>query len=167
MPEATSTAFDPEFVSVLPRWFGRVVSSESWQDNIVPNNFDTEEEIKGWGYRYKVRVFSWHTGDKNIVPDEYLTTANVILPITAGSGHGGYTETPSIAAGSVVTGWFMDGVGGQELYIDGVLGNSNNEVPKSQSTGEIGGYQQFCDTYGPGARVGDHTRTIVTGKQQQ
>ena len=164
MSEVSFTAFDPEFVSVLPRWFGRVVSSESWQDNMVPNNFDTEEEIKGWGYRYKVRVFSWHTGDKNIVPDEYLTTANVILPVTAGSGHGGYVETPSIAAGSVVTGWFMDGVGGQELYIDGVLGNSNNDVPKRQPGGPNGGYQQGCDTYGPDAKVSDCCR-IEGGKK--
>lgn len=155
MSEVSFTGFDPEFVSVLPRWFGRVVSSESWQDNMVPNNFDTEEEIKGWGYRYKVRVFSWHTGDQNIVPDQELTTANVILPVTAGSGHGGYAETPSIAAGSVVTGWFMDGAGGQELYIDGVLGNSNNEVPKKQKTGETGGYQQFNNTFNSKAKVPD------------
>jgi hypothetical protein len=152
MSEVSSTGFDSEFVSVLPRWFGRVVSSESWQDNIVPNIFNTEDEINGWGYRYKVRVFSWHTGDKNIVPDQLLTIANVILPVTAGSGHGGYAETPSIASGSVVTGWFMDGAGGQEPY---------NKTPKSQSTGEIGGYQNFDTTYNF-ARVPD----FVIGKDE-
>jgi len=151
-----SDGFDPEFVKNLPRWFGRVVSSESWQGNILANNFDTEEEIKGWGYRYKVRVFSWHTGDKNVVPDEQLSVANVILPVTAGSGHGCYAETPSIASGTVVTGWFMDGEGGQEPYIDGILGNSNNKTPKSQKTGEIDGYQNFNDTFNkPGDKVPD------------
>ena len=158
MSDVTLTGFDSEFASVFPRWFGRIVSSESWQNNINPSNYDNEEEISGWGYRYKVRVFSWHTGDKNIVPDEYLTTANVILPVTAGSGHGGYIETPSIASGSVVTGWFMDGAGGQEPYIDGVLGNSNNDVPKVQPPGATGGYQQFNDTYGSDAKVADHSR---------
>ena len=158
MPEATSTAFDPDFIATLPRWTGRVVSSESWQDNIVPKNFDNENEIKGWGYRFKVRIIAWHTGDKKIVPDQELTISNVVYPITAGSGHGGYSETPSLAAGSLVTGSFLDGPGGQEPYIDGILGNSNNDVPKRQPGGPNGGYQQFCDTYGPEARVGDHTR---------
>ena len=78
MLEATSTAFDPEFISIPVRWVGRIVSSESWQDNIIPENFDNDE-IKGWGYRYKVRIFAWHTDEKEVVPDEELTIANVIL----------------------------------------------------------------------------------------
>ena len=155
MPEATSTAFDPEFISIPVRWVGRIVSSESWQDNIIPENFDNESEIKGWGYRYKVRIFAWHTGEKEVVPDEHLTIANVIYPITAGSGHGGYSETPSLAAGSIVTGFFLDGSGGQEPYIDGILGNSLNDVPKIQ---QRFGFDQFNDTYGPDAKVGDHSR---------
>ena len=120
MPEATSTGFDPEFISIPVRWVGRIVSSESWQDNIIPETFDNESEIKGWGYRYKVRIFAWHTDEKEVVPDEELTIANVIYPITAGSGHGGYSETPALA-GSIVTGFFLDGSGGQEPYIDGIL----------------------------------------------
>ena len=71
-------------------------------------------------------------------------------PITAGSGHGGYFETPALAAGSIVTGFFLDGSGGQEPYIDGILGNSLNDVPKIQ---QRFGFDQFNDTYGPGAKV--------------
>ena len=156
MPEATSTAFNPEFISTLPRWFGRVVSSATWQDNIIPHTFSDSNEIKGWGFRYKVRIFSWNTGDPGVVPDEQLLMANVVLPVTAGSGHGGYFETPALAAGSVVTGFFLDGEGGQEPYIDGVLANTNDRVPKKQETGPIAGYQQFNDTYGPKAKVADY-----------
>ena len=155
MPEASSTAFNPEFISTLPRWFGRVVSSATWQDNIVPHTFSDPNELKGWGFRYKVRIFSWNTGDPGVVPDDHLLMANVVLPVTAGSGHGGYFETPSLAAGSVVTGFFLDGEGGQEPYIDGVLVNANDNVPKKQGTGPLAGYQQFNDTYGPNAPVPD------------
>ena len=106
MLEATSTGFNPEYIGILPRWFGRIVSSETWQDNIVPHTFSDPDELKGWAFRYKVRIFSWNTGDPGVVPDEQLHMANVVLPVTAGSGHGGYFETPSLAAGSVVTGFF-------------------------------------------------------------
>ena len=39
------------------------------------------------------------------------------MPVTAGSGHGGASITPSIESGSVVFGFFMDGMAGQEGYI--------------------------------------------------
>lgn len=128
----TGKGFDSEFTTHPPRWFGRVVSKESWTGNIASEKFDNTGDIKGWGYRYKVRIFSWHTGDKNVIPDEQLVMANTVLPTTAGSGLGGSSTTPSIEPGSVVTGFFMDGMGGQEPYIDGILGNSNNNVPKQQ-----------------------------------
>ena len=162
MLEATSTGFNPEYIGILPRWFGRIVSSVTWQDNIVPNTFSDTGDVKGWGFRYKVRIFSWNTGDPGVVPDEQLLMANVILPVTAGSGHGGYFETPSLAAGSVVTGFFLDGEGGQEPYIDGVLINTNDNVPKKQGTGPIAGYQQFNDTYGPNAKVPDFLKKANT-----
>ena len=162
MPESSSTAFNPEFISTLPRWFGRVVSSATWQDNIIPHTFSDPNEIKGWGFRYKVRIFSWNTGDPGVVPDEQLHMANVVLPVTAGSGHGGYFETPSLAAGSVVTGFFLDGEGGQEPYIDGILANASNDIPKKQGTGPLAGYQQFNDTYGPKAKVPDFLKETNT-----
>jgi hypothetical protein len=128
----TGKGFDSEFLTHPPRWFGRIESSETWRDNISAEKFDALPDIKGWGYRYKVRIFSWHTGDMNVVPPDQMVMANVILPVTAGSGMGGFGETPSLSAGCIVTGFFMDGMGGQEPYIDGVLGNSNNNVPKER-----------------------------------
>lgn len=138
--------FDLSTISSLPRWFGRVVSSESWQDNIESAHFDPKNQ-KGWGYRYRVRYFGLHSGSKDELPDDQLPMANVVMPVTSGSGLGGFIDTPSISAGTIVTGFFLDGMAGQEPYIDGILINSNNEVQKSQPKDEIGGLQLFNDTY--------------------
>lgn len=138
--------FDLNAVSHFPIWIGRVVSSVSWQDNIEAAHFDPKEQ-KGWGYRYRVRYFGLHSADTNDVPDEQLPMANVMLPVTAGSGLGGSFDTPAILAGSIVIGVFLDGMGGQEPYIFGVMINSNNDVAKQQPKDEIGGLQLFNDTY--------------------
>lgn len=138
--------FDLNSISSLPRWFGRIVSSSSWQDNIESAHFDPKNQ-KGWGYRYRVRYFGLHSGNTEDLPDDQLPMANVVLPVTGGSGLGGFVDTPTLSAGSVVTGFFLDGMSGQEPYIDGVLINSNNSVQKSQPKDEIGGLQLFNDTY--------------------
>jgi len=138
--------FDLSIVSALPRWFGRVVSSASWQDNIEAEHFDPKDQ-KGWGYRYRVRYFGLHSANTEQLPDEQLPMANVILPVTAGSGLGGFIDTPTISAGTIVTGVFLDGMAGQEPYIDGILINSNNDAPKQQPKDETGGLQLFNDTY--------------------
>lgn len=138
--------FDLSTVSALPRWFGRIVSSVSWQDNIEAAHFDPENQ-KGWGYRYRVRYFGLHSGNTLELPDDQLPMANVIMPVTSGSGLGGFIDTPSLSAGTIVTGFFLDGMAGQEPYIDGILINSNNEVQKSQPKDETGGLQLFNDTY--------------------
>jgi hypothetical protein len=156
--------FDLSIVSALPRWFGRVVSSASWQDNLESEHFDSKNK-KGWGYRYRVRYFGLHSGSSQELPDNQLPMANVVMPTTAGSGLGGFVDTPCISAGTIVTGFFLDGMAGQEPYIDGILINSNNEVPKTQPKDEIGGLQLFNDTYKQGSLqrgsfVPDHLRLI-------
>jgi len=138
--------FDLATISALPRWFGRVVSSVSWQDNIEASHFDPKNQ-KGWGYRYRVRYFGLHSGNTQELPDDQLPMANVVMPVTSGSGLGGFIDTPTISAGTIVTGFFLDGMAGQEPYIDGILINSNNTVPKSQPKDDTGGLQLFNDTY--------------------
>jgi len=138
--------FDLNNITSLPRWFGRVVSSVSWKDNIESEHFSPEDQ-KGWGYRYRVRIFGFHTGNALELPDEQLPMANVVMPVTGGTGLGGFVDTPTISSGSIVTGFFLDGMAGQEPYIDGILINSNNEVQKSQPQDFIGGFQLFNDTY--------------------
>ncbi len=128
----TGTAFNPQFFMNPPWWLGRVEDKETWKDNIKEETFTNIAGIEGWGHRYKVRIFNWHTGDLSKLPPEQMAFCQVIMPVTAGSGHGGASVTPSIESGSVVFGFFMDGMAGQEGYIMGVLGNSNNNVPKER-----------------------------------
>ena len=126
------TAFNPQFFMNPPWWLGRVEAKETWNDNIAGETFTNVTGIAGWGHRYKVRIFNWHTGDLDKLPPKDMAFCQVVMPVTAGSGHGGASQTPSIESGSVVFGFFMDGMAGQEGYIMGLLGNSNNNVPKER-----------------------------------
>ena len=128
--QLTGGLFEPGVILSFPWWLGRVEEKETWRENIEEKIFPNIGSIKGWGHRYKVRVFNWHTGELDKLPPKDLAFCQVIMPVTAGSGHGGASITPSIEPGSVVFGFFMDGMAGQDGYIVGVLGNSNNNVPK-------------------------------------
>lgn len=128
----TGSAFNPQFFMNPPWWLGRVEAKETWNDNIEGETFTNVAAIQGWGHRYKVRIFNWHTGDLDKLPPKEIAFCQVVMPVTAGSGHGGASITPSIESGSVVFGFFMDGMAGQEGYIMGLLGNSNNNVPKER-----------------------------------
>ncbi len=130
--QLTGALFDSESFTHPAWWIGRVESKESWSDNIEGKTFTNVADIKGWGSRYKVRVFNWHTGDLDKVKPDEIPYMQVVMPVTAGSGHGGAATTPSIEAGSIAFGFFMDGMAGQEGYIVGLLGNSNNNVPKER-----------------------------------
>lgn len=128
----TGSIFNPQFFMNPPWWLGRVEEKETWSDNIEGETFTSVAQIQGWGHRYKVRIFNWHTGELDKLPPKDMAFCQVVMPVTAGSGHGGASQTPSIESGSVVFGFFMDGMAGQEGYIVGVLGNSNNNVPKER-----------------------------------
>lgn len=128
----TGTVFNPQFFMNPPWWMGRVEAKETWSDNIEGETFTSAADIQGWGHRYKVRIFNWHTGELDTLPPKDMAFCQVVMPVTAGTGHGGASQTPSIESGSVVFGFFMDGMAGQEGYIMGVLGNSNNNVPKER-----------------------------------
>jgi hypothetical protein len=123
---------NPHFFGInMPWWMGRVESKETWSDNIQGQTFNAASEIEGWSHRYKVRVFNWHSGDTDKLKPAQLAMCQVLMPVTAGSGHGGAAQTPSIESGSVVFGFFTD-ISGQEGYIIGLLPNSNNNVPKER-----------------------------------
>jgi hypothetical protein len=128
----TGALFNPQFFMNPPWWLGRVEEKSTWNENIQGETFTSVGKIQGWSHRYKVRVFNWHTGDLATLEPKDMAYCQVMLPVTAGSGHGGASITPSIESGSVVFGFFMDGMAGQEGYIIGVLPNSNNNVPKSR-----------------------------------
>ena len=107
-------------------WLGQVVDEEHWIGNEVLKNHK-RDDAKGWGKRYRVRIFSKDSQIKDpeiSTPDKQLSTASVLVPTTAGTGHGGYGETPVLAQGSFVMGFYLDGVEGKNPVIFGALPNN-------------------------------------------
>lgn len=135
----TGSVFNPQFFMNPPWWIGRVEEKETWNDNVKGETFTSVTGIEGWSHRYKVRIFNWHTGELDTLPPKDMAFCQVVMPVTAGSGHGQSSITPSIESGSVVFGFFMDGMSGQEGYIIGTIGNSNNNVPNKR--GEVSSNQ--------------------------
>ena len=84
----------------------------------------------GWSWRYKVRIIDKHPSDKTLLPDEELPWAQVLLPVTAGSGAANYAQSPMINAGDTVSIAYLDGNEEQPI-ITGILPRTNNV-----STGE-------------------------------
>lgn len=107
-------------------WMGQVVDEKNWDANTsdVQHNRD---EIPGWGYRYKVRIFGRDSLVKD-VPDDQLEMAEVIYPVTAGSGHGGSGQTANIRQGSYVVGFYKDGKNAKQPVIMGLIGNNSQTV---------------------------------------
>lgn len=110
-------------------WFGQVVDESTWVENNAKDSGDhipgTRDDLQGYGYRYKVRIFGRDLPDKEEgTPDEQLYMATVTLPVTAGSGIGGAIQTPQIKQGSYVYGFWMDGIQATEPIITSILPNN-------------------------------------------
>jgi hypothetical protein len=80
-------------------YFGKVAPTKPQQEQVAGG---------GWSWRYKVRVIGVHSENKNILPDEDLPWAQVLLPVTAGSGAANYAQTPAINQGDTVSVDFLD-----------------------------------------------------------
>jgi hypothetical protein len=115
-------------------WMGQIVDDEEWKKNIPGKKHDTPNEVPGWGYRYKVRIFGKHP-EKGL-SDTELPFADVLYPITAGSGHGASAQTPNLRKGSFVYGVYLDGKDQTHPLILGCFGNSDEiklKFSKSQT----------------------------------
>ena len=111
-------------------WIGQVVDDSTWRDNVNPKLHEDPADIKGWGYRYKVRIFGNQTKIKtdDEVPDELLATAEVLYPVTAGSGQAGCRQTPNLRQGNFVLGYYKDGLDSQQPVIIGAIATNDNIV---------------------------------------
>ena len=111
----------------LSLWLGQVVDDSTWRDNINPKLHQDKDDVDGFGYRYKVRIFGNQTKNKtDEVADEELPMCEVLYPVTAGSGLGGSRMTPNIRQGNFVMGCYKDGLDKQQPLILGVLGTNDN-----------------------------------------
>ena len=137
----SSSLFNPGFLGGSFYWFiGQVADDSTWRENQNPTKFEKVEDMPAWGYRYKVRIIGHHDQDESDVTAEQLPWAQVMYPVTAGTGHGGSYQTPAIKQGSFVFGFFLDGKDQQTPIIMGCLGNNaKTKLERKQGTEGSGG----------------------------
>ena len=113
-------------LNTLHGWLGQVVDDSTWAGNHANSGFKhklhTTNDIAGASYRCKVRIIG-KSSDLKDIPDNQLPMAEMLLPVTAGSGHGGSKQTPNIRQGCYVFGFYKDGINATEPVIVGVLPN--------------------------------------------
>ena len=127
--------FDPGFLGgQFLWWIGQIPDDATWRENINPGVYPGKDDQSGWGRRYKVRIIGIHDKDEETIPSDQLPWANVMYPITAGSGAANAFQSPQIRQGNFVFGFFMDGPDQQVPVIMGILGN-NPQTPLSTSVG--------------------------------
>ena len=131
--------FNPGFLGAsFLWWIGQVADDSTWRDNISSGKISDKNSVPGWGYRYKVRIIGLHDQEEETLKSEELPWAQVMYPITAGSGGGSSGQTPNIRQGMFVFGFFLDGQDQQVPVIMGVLGN-NGQTALANSTSLTGG----------------------------
>ena len=133
-----SSLFNTGFLGGSFLWFiGQVADDSTWRENQNPGKFEEISEMPAWGYRYKVRIIGHHDQDESDVTAEELPWAQVMYPVTAGSGQGGSYQSPAIKQGMFVFGFFLDGKDQQTPIIMGCLGN-NAKTKLERKTGTEG-----------------------------
>ena len=103
-------------------WIGQIVDKTKWEGNIPGNRTANTGGHAGFDQRYKVRIMGYHTADPEKLSDDDLPWASVMLPVTAGGGTGGSSQTPNLRQGNFVYGFFLDGEDAQQPIIMGVIG---------------------------------------------
>ena len=81
----------------LKFWIGKVVSKKAQKLQL---------DGKGWGWRYKVRIFGTYSEQDN-VPDEQVHNATVLFGVTDGTGFAGRLKSVKISQFDIVFGFFM------------------------------------------------------------
>ena len=137
----SSSLFNPGFLGGSFYWFiGQVADDSTWRENQSPTKFEKVEDMPAWGYRYKVRIIGHHDQDESDVTAEQLPWAQVMYPVTSGTGHGGSYQSPAIRQGSFVFGFFLDGKDQQTPIIMGCLGNNaKTKLERKMGTEGSGG----------------------------
>jgi hypothetical protein len=116
--------YNPQkFGSSTINWIGQIVDDGEWKENRKGEIYNESSDIPGWGYRYKIRIFGKHpsTGLK----DAELPFADVLYPVTSGSGHAGSFQTPNLRKGDFVFGIYLDGIDQTQPLIIGCFGNND------------------------------------------
>jgi hypothetical protein len=105
-------------------WIGQVAQKNSWKDK---SQFAKEKGSDGevWPARCKVRVVGYHPFDGNILADEDLPWAQIMLDPSFGSSQGGVGGTINLKGGETCFGFFLDGDDAQQPVVIGLLYRSD------------------------------------------
>ena len=115
-------------------WIGQIADDSTWRDNILAGKYKSPNTIPGWGYRYKVRIMGLHDISEETIATEDLPWAQVMYPVTAGTGMASAYQTPNIRQGMFCFGFFLDGQEQEIPIIMGLLGN-NAQAPLKTKIG--------------------------------
>jgi hypothetical protein len=105
-------------------WIGQVAPQKDWENNLPSSPVETNDDIKGFAQRFRVRIMGYHTANIDEIPDNELPWAYVMYPVTAGGGGRSSSQSANITQGTFVFGFFMDGEDAQLPVIMGILGNN-------------------------------------------
>ena len=109
-----------------------------WVGQIAPipiGSLFKQNNGKGWGNRYKVRILGYHPFSKEDLPDKDLPFASVILPPTSGTGSANFANSVKLRPGDVVLGFFLDGDNAQLPAILGSFGKTKDITNGAASIG--------------------------------
>jgi hypothetical protein len=97
-------------------WIGQVANQNSWKSK---SQFSEEKGSDGkvWAARCKVRIVGHHTFDGNVLPDDDLPWAQIMMDPAFGSGQGGMGATINLKGGETCFGFFIDGDDAQQPVI--------------------------------------------------
>ena len=116
-------------------WIGQIADDSTWRDNAACRPHESPYENKGWGRRYRVRIVGLHEQGEGVTPSEKLPLANLMYPVTAGSGNAASMQSPNLRQGNIVYGFFFDGQEMRIPVIMGVLGN-NAQTERATTIGD-------------------------------
>ena len=120
-------------------WIGQIPDEKVWETQIKNGE-------GAWGNRYKVRIMGYHPYDDELLKDEDLPWAQVLMP-PGNSGSVHRAETVKLAQGDVVIGFFLDGTSAQVPVILGVFANTGDKQRASSGTpSPFGTFSGFSET---------------------
>ena len=120
-------------------WIGQIPDEKVWETQIKNGE-------GAWGNRYKVRIMGYHPYDDELLKDEDLPWAQVLMP-PGNSGSVQRAETIKLAQGDVVIGFFLDGTSAQIPVILGVFANTGDKQRASSGTpSPFGTFSGFSET---------------------
>ena len=120
-------------------WIGQIPDEKVWETQIKNGE-------GAWGNRYKVRIMGYHPYDDELLKDEDLPWAQVLMP-PGNSGSVHRAETVKLAQGDVVIGFFLDGTSAQIPIILGVFANTGDKQRASSGTpSPFGTFSGFSET---------------------